>query len=133
MSFLVGTYVQRNCRLIPQLFAKVLNFLLQRAVSLSVRSLCGGPCSKNTISSCRITLAKSCLANCLQIEKCDRPQSVSVRKWWPPQSVMSIPNLYQLPFTSSVPFYQWTGARSMDWHSSHIRMANLMAAFVVAG
>ena len=133
ITFPAGTYVQRNRKLTPQSFAKALNSLLQKAMSLSVRSLCGGLRSKNTISSWQITLAESCLANYLQIEKCDGPQSVSIRKWWALLCMMSIPNLCQLSSTSSVPFFQWTGAGSVYWYSSHVLMAILTAALGVAG
>ena len=47
--------------------------------------------------------------------------------------MMSILTLCQLSSTSSFPFSQWTGAGSMDWHSSHVFMAVLMAALGVAG
>ena len=84
IALLFHSRLGRNRKLTPQSFAKALNSLLQKTVSLSVRSSCGGPRSKNTVSSWRITLAESCLANCLQIEKRDGPQSVSVRKWCAP-------------------------------------------------
>ena len=73
MPFPAEIYAQRNCRLILQSFAKALNSLIQKAVSLSVRSLCGELCSKNTVYRWWITLAEFCLANFLQIEKCNGP------------------------------------------------------------
>ena len=119
IPFPAGVHAQWNCKWIPHSCAKAWNSLLQKAVSLSIRISCGGPCSKNTASSWRITLAESCLSNCFQMEKHDGPQSVSVKKWQALLCVMSIPSLCQFLFTPSFPFTHWIGAWSMDWDSSY--------------
>lgn len=125
-------YAQRNHRCIHNTCAKSLN-LLQNGVSLYVRSSYGGPRSKNTASRCRITLAKSCLGNCFQTEKRNGPQSVSLKKCRTPWCVMSNPNLCQFLVTSNFSVSQCIVAGSTDWHNLHAYMADLTAAFFVAG
>ena len=84
------------------------------AVSLSVSISIGGPCMRKTFSNCRITVDASCQCSGRNIANLEGPQSMIVRKFSPLWWVMSIVNLLQLSFTLSFPFFQRTGAGSIN-------------------
>ena len=59
-------------------------------------------------------LGSSCRCSGCHIANLEGPQSMIVRKFPPLWWVMSITNLLQLSFMPSFPFFQWTGAGSID-------------------
>ena len=81
--------------------------LLVNTVLLSVSISISGPRS-------RITVGASCRCSSHHIANLEGPQSMIVRKFSPLWWVMSIANLFQLSFTLSFPFFQQTGAGSID-------------------
>ena len=72
-----------------------------------------------------MTAAASCQCSSCYTANLDGPQSMSVKKclqlWW----AMSIASLIQLLFMLSFPFFQWTGAGSINQQISQALMMDL--------
>ena len=107
--------------------------LLVNVVSLSVSISIGGPRLRKTFSNCWITVGATYRRSGRHIANLEGPQSMIVRKflllWW----LMSIANLFQLPFTPSFPFVQQTGAGSIDHQVSQAFTTELAVSLDTCG
>ena len=109
-----GTYAQRNQSWTLHSSRKVLSWLLQKAVLLSVRISVGGPRSYKSAFSWLITLVASCWGRCHQMANRARPQSITIKKWTPLQWVISIATRCHVCSNIQSPFWPVHGCR-IDW------------------